>query len=300
MENGLIFNIQKYSIHDGPGIRTTVFFKGCPLNCHWCHNPEGIAPVKEIMISSNKCINCKVCTETCSNNAITIENGVPVLKRLKCKICGKCAEVCPVNAIEIVGREASVTEIMQEIENDRIFYEESGGGVTFSGGEPLAQHNFLSSLLCECKKSGIHTVLDTSGCTDWRNLKKLADKVDLFLYDIKLIDNIRHKKFTGRDNKKILYNLRMLSRLNAKIIVRIPVIPGINDDCKNIKEIGKFLAEVSIQEINLLPYHKIGGGKYKKLGIDNRMPEVDPPSDDKMKEIASLINIFGLKVKIGG
>lgn len=284
MDTGTIFNIQRYSVHDGPGIRTTVFFKGCPLRCWWCHNPESQSHTREIMFSMERCIGCGSCTRNCLHGAIGVKDGKAIIDREDCLFpneCDQCFQSCPTNAIELIGRKIGINEVMKEIQKDLIFYDQSGGGVTFSGGEPLSQLEFLSNLLDSCKREGIHTVVDTSGYISWEKLSHIAPKVDLFLYDIKLINNDKHKKYTGVCNNLILENLIKLSKGNNKIFVRIPIIPGINDDEKNIIETGEFLSKLNIAQVNLLPYHNIGLNKYKKLRVSCELLEVNSPSEEK-------------------
>lgn len=300
MHRGRIFNIQHYSIHDGPGIRTTVFFKGCPLKCWWCHNPESMEIKSQILYRSNKCIGCGDCISKCPEKALSMgEKGVVRNKEL-CTLCGICGKVCPTNAMEMVGKDAQVSEIMEEIEKDQVFYEESGGGVTFSGGEPLYQPEFLLSLLKACKNKGIHTALDTSGYSRWEVLEAVSHQVDLFLYDLKHLDYEKHLEFTGVPNTTILDNLRKLSRLHKNIWVRIPVIPGINDDADHINEIGRFVSSLNIKKVSLLPYHEIAAGKYQLLHKPYLLNHIKPPGEQKMQELEKILIPYGLEVKIGG
>ena len=300
MANGVVFKIQKYSIHDGPGIRTTIFFKGCPLNCWWCHNPESQSITPQMIFWEDRCINCGECSAACSSGAIKIKNGIPVTNKEKCILCGKCVEKCPTLAREIIGKKISAEEVIKEIEKDLIFYEESGGGVTFSGGEPLMQPKFLYDLLRQSKQQGIHTAVDTSGYSDREWLSKISDKTDLFLYDLKFMDSEKHKKYTGVSNKLILENLKLLSLKHSNIIVRIPIIPGINDDDNNILETGKFISSLNLKEINLLPYHSMSIAKYRRLGIPYKLSKIKPPTEEKIKDIEIKLKKFNLNIKIGG
>jgi pyruvate formate lyase activating enzyme len=301
MATGLVFDIKKFSIHDGPGIRTTVFFKGCPLRCSWCHNPEGLALGQEMTFWANRCIRCGACLPICAQSAISWNGDVPSADREKCTLCGACVEVCYAEAREIVGREMTVAQVMAEIERDVAFYDESGGGVTFSGGEPLLQPEFLIALLRACKEKEIHTVLDTSGCSPWEILDGVREYVDLFLYDLKLVDEARHRKFTGVFNGPILRNLQMLSTRGHNIILRAPIIPGINDDDKDIRQAGAFAAALPcLNEVDVLPYHRAGTEKYSRLHKVYDLPETHPPSDERMAHIAQILQGFGLKVKRGG
>ena len=300
MTSGNVFNIQKYSIHDGPGIRTTVFFKGCPLNCWWCHNPESQSFIPELIFYKDKCIHCETCFKICPSGAIKMKEEIPVTDRDICTLCGKCVSQCPTQAREMIGRKVTTREVMKEIEKDIMFYRESGGGVTFSGGEPLAQDDFLEELLHCCKDREIHTTLDTSGYATWQVLDKIRDRVDLFLYDVKIMDNKKHKKYTGVSNKIILENLKKLSLLNENIFVRIPVIPGINDDEQNIKSIGEFLSPLKIKQVELLPYHNIGSEKYKRLGKIYQMKNTPAPSGKKLTEISNILKGFNLNIELRG
>jgi len=300
MSTGIIFNIQKYSIHDGPGIRTTVFLKGCPLNCWWCHNPESQSFIPELIFWEYKCIHCETCFKICPSGAIKMKEGIPVTDRDICTLCGKCVNQCPTQAREMIGRKMTAREVMKEIEKDIMFYRESGGGVTFSGGEPLSQDDFLEELLHCCKDREIHTTLDTSGYATWQVLDKIRDRVDLFLYDVKIMDNKKHKKYTGVSNKIILENLKKLSLLNENIFVRIPVIPGINDDEQNIKSIGEFLSPLKIKQVELLPYHNIGSEKYKRLGKIYQMKNTPAPSGKKLTEISNILKGFNLNIELRG
>jgi len=300
MTTGVIFNIQRYSIHDGPGIRTTVFLKGCPLNCWWCQNPESQLSGQEMIFWGDRCISCGACSAICSSNAIQIKNGVPVTEKEKCILCGKCIEKCPALAREMIGEKLTTEEVTREIEKDLVFYEESGGGVTFSGGEPLKQSEFLESLLNCCQKKKIHSAVDTSGYISWGILNKISPKVDLFLYDLKLMDSERHKKYTGVPNEIILENLKKLSSVHHNIFVRFPVIPGINDDSQNIKEMGGFLSSLKIAQLNLLPYHYIGIDKYRRLGRTYRLIAAQPPSKEKLLEVSAVLKKFNLNVKLRG
>ena len=301
-EKGLIFDVKKYAIHDGEGIRTTVFFKGCPLNCFWCHNPEGISAEKELMYKESKCIFCLDCIGICDVKAISENEKSININREKCTLCGDCAGICPSGAIEIVGKEVNPEEIFQEINKDLIFYDESGGGVTFSGGEPMLQINFLDSILTMCRETGISTFLDTSGYADKKDFEKIIDKVDTFLYDIKCVENSRHEKMTGVSNKIILENLKMLSESNSDIIIRYPLIPGFNDSDDDIDLlIDKMNSYDNIKKINLLPYHKIGTAKY--IGFSksfNILEKTAEPSDRLIKNIQSRLKDAGFFVKIGG
>ena len=299
LNTGTIFDIKKFSIHDGPGIRTTVFLKGCPLSCWWCHNPEGQASQEELILRPDRCIACGACIEACDRGAVTSDRGIVVTTRERCTACGACVDVCYAGARELVGRTGTVADVMEEIERDRPFYDQSRGGVTFSGGEPLSQPAFLRDLLEACKARGLHTVLDTCGFAAWEVLDRVRAYVDLFLYDLKLMDDARHREISGVSNKPILRNLLRLSREGHRIILRVPIIPEVNDDEENLRQIARFAAALpSLQRVDLLPYHRIGRDKYERLGKDCLMPEVEPPTRERAREIARMVAGFGLEVNV--
>lgn len=298
---GNIFNIQKYSIHDGPGIRTTVFFKGCPLKCKWCHNPESQSFNNEIMFFKDKCIGCGFCLKACKNKVISFNSNSINFNKDKCTLCGQCCEDCPTTAMSMVGERKSSDDIINEILKDKIFYDESKGGVTFSGGEPLSQKDFLKELLIKCKNKGINTVVDTSGFGEEETIRDISPYVDLFLYDLKVIDNEKHNKYVGVSNEKILKNLKLLTDLNKRIFIRIPIIPTVNDSKKDIEDFINTLKNIrGIEEINILPYHNISSEKYKRLNKKYELEEIEAPTDGKMEEIKKAFEKEGFKVKIGG
>ncbi len=241
---GTVFNIQRFSTHDGPGIRTTVFLKGCPLACPWCHNPESRAPELEIAFNEGRCIHCGACVRSCKAGAV--EN------RLLCVLCGECVDACPTGAREIVGRVYTVDELLAEVERDRDFYQDSGGGVTFSGGEPLMQPTFLASALAACKARELHTTVDTTGFAPNATLRDVARHTDLFLYDLKLMDTERHRAYTGASNELILDNLRTLAELGSEVVIRIPLIPGITDTEENLTAIGDFVHSLGLGRVSLV------------------------------------------------
>jgi pyruvate formate lyase activating enzyme len=298
---GIVFDIKRFSIHDGPGIRTTVFFKGCPLRCSWCHNPESQDRKPERIFWENRCLRCQACIASCRQGAIRLDGSHIITDDEKCILCGACVEACYAEARQIAGREMTIAQVMSEIERDIPFYDQSAGGVTFSGGEPLLQSDYLLALLLACKEWGIHAALDTCGFASWETLNRLRNHVDLFLYDLKLIDLARHKKYTGVSNIRILDNLQRLSEHGHNIILRVPIIPGINDDIKNIRAIGTFVADLpNVNRVDILPYHRAAISKYERLHRTYRFSELYPPSEDKMAEITQVLEEFGLQVKVGG
>ncbi|HZK86069.1 MAG TPA: glycyl-radical enzyme activating protein [Desulfosporosinus sp.] len=301
MVNGNVVNIMKYSIHDGPGIRTTVFFKGCPLNCQWCHNPESQEFDQELMYWPDRCIACGQCLEVCPNGAIISTEGRMQYLREQCTACGECCKACPAGVRALVAKAMSLSEVMTEIEKDVIFYDESGGGVTFSGGEALMQPEFLLELLKSCRKKEIHTAVETCGFVNHDSLKLMSDYVDLFLYDLKLIDSNKHQDVTGVPNERILSNLQWLAEHHPRVIVRLAIIPGINDDEDNLCKTGEFIASLKQgMEIHILPYHKAGVDKYQRLGRSYCLPELQSPDKERMDKIARKLERFSLRVKIGG
>lgn len=302
ISSGTIFDIKKFAIHDGPGIRTTVFLKGCPLKCFWCHNPEGINSDHELIYQKKRCLkDCNDCISVCPHNALSPINNFITINEKKCTISGKCANICPTEALRVIGKKISVDEFIKEIEKDRVFFEQSNGGVTFSGGEPLMQPEFLFALLAECQKRNIHTVVDTCGYTPFKNLYKIKDKVDLFFYDLKIMDEKKHKDITGVSNHLILDNLKNLSQQKKKIHIRIPIIAELNDSEKNIIQTVEFLKSLgNIKEISLLPYHKMGSVKYRNLKKESHRPDIKSLSDESINKIKTLITNSGFNVKIGG
>ena len=302
MSKPLVFDIKRYAINDGPGIRIAVFLKGCNLNCAWCHNPESISDEAERMYSSSRCIRCGTCVAACPEKAITLTPEGIITDMALCKMHVKCAGVCPTKAIEISGREISAAEIIQEIEKERPFFDQSGGGVTFSGGEPLLHHKFLIRLLKECGKLGIHRAVDTAGFVKTDIILKVAEHTDLFLYDLKFMDPEKHRKWTGVTNEKILENLKALADTGAKIIIRIPLIGGVNDDAENMETTARFVAGLSgvKKEVNLLPYHKIAQTKYQKLGRPEDFQLLEEPSKEIQLQAISIFQKYGLMANIGG
>jgi pyruvate formate lyase activating enzyme len=287
LTRGIVFDIRKFSIHDGPGIRTTVFFKGCPLQCAWCHNPESQAAGPELIVRSNRCLRCGACVEACPEDAIRMDAEGPCTDRARCEQCGLCVDACFSGARELAGREMTTAQVMAEIDRDRPFYDESGGGATFSGGEPLLQPEFLLELLQACRAGGIHTVLDTCGYAPWAVLDRILPYVDLFLYDIKTLDDRRHRALTGVSNERIVRNLRALDAHGTAIVVRVPVIPGVNDGAGELRAIGALAAELpSVARIELLPYHRIGVEKYGRIAREYSLPEVRPPSQEQIAALA--------------
>lgn len=291
---GMLFDIQHFSIHDGPGIRTTVFFKGCNLKCHWCHNPESQSFKSEIMIDDQKCIKCGACIKACENDARKIIDNQVVVSSHSCIKCGKCADVCYSNAINFVGHIWTVEEVMEEIQKDASFYRNSGGGVTFSGGETMLQIDFLDELLERCKSQGIHTTVDTAGNVPWEYFEKILPKTDLFLYDLKCMGKKQHKKFTGVDNTVIKENLEKLKR-KTDVWIRIPCMKGVNDSEEEFQQyLGCLHCVDRIKRIELLPYHSYGERKYTMLG--RSVPDFEPMEHDVAETLKKKLETKGFLV----
>lgn len=300
-KTGIVFDIKKFSIHDGPGIRTTVFLKGCPLACWWCHNPESQSIGVEIMLHERRCIRCGSCVEECPNTAI-VETDTGVHTDLEiCTRCGECVPSCQAEARQFVGREMTVSQVLAEVNQDTSFYDQSGGGVTFSGGEPLFQRRFLTALLKSCQEEELHTALDTCGYASWDVIDAVRPYVDVFLYDLKIIDDELHKKYTGVPNQLILNNLNGLVTNGEHVIVRIPLIPGITDTEQNLREIAEHLAALPVKvEINLLPYHDSARGKYERLGQLYKLPDPSTGDSGSPAEMLDIFSPYDLPVSLGG
>lgn len=302
-ERGVIFNIQHYSIHDGPGIRTTVFLKGCPLRCLWCQNPESQSLRPELFFDADKCKGCGTCVAACPDQAITLDGGRSWTNREQCKGAGGCAEACPNEARNLIGRFATAEEVFKDVAADNIFYQRSGGGVTLSGGDPVAQSGFATTLLRLCKRAGIHTTLDTCGHARWETLRPMLEHTDLVLFDLKHMDSVQHKQLTGASNDWILENARRIHHeLSIPLLARVPIIPGYNDSAENLQATARFIAEElnTSTKVHLLPYHRLGETKYERLEKQGTAFSAEPPSEARMAELQQVFGSFGLTAVIGG
>lgn len=300
-KKGIIFDIKRYAIHDGPGIRTTAFFKGCPLRCLWCCNPESYKTATEIIYTESRCIHCGSCQVVCPNDAIKISKNKLEIIRENCSGCNICALECPANALELSGKAYSVKELLIEVEKDSTFYYKSEGGITVSGGECTMQPEFLLSFLKKCKENYFHVTIDTCGFVEWNIFKKIIEYVDLVLYDVKITNEEKHIKYTGKSNKLILENLKKLSKIGIPIIIRIPLIPGFNDSKKEVSAIADMVSKLkNIQEVNILPYHRLGESKHTRLGNEYKMKDIKPPNDVCLEKAKSVFLSKGIKIKIGG
>ena len=298
----LIFDIRRYSINDGPGIRITIFMKGCPLRCRWCHNPESQSPKVQKLYTASKCIGARDCIEVCPTGALTHTPDGIVTDGERCTLCGKCAEACPTRAIEMSGKLYSSRELVKIIERERVHIDQSGGGVTFSGGEPLMHPGFLIEMLDACGKSGLHRAVDTCGFANTETLLEVARHTDLFLFDLKLVDPVQHKKWTGVDNRLILKNLKLLAETGANINIRIPFIKNVNTAENEIRKMADFVSSLPGQKplVNLLPYHNIASGKYQKLEMEYNAGEMAEPLDLEIRQAIEIFKNRGLEVEVGG
>ncbi len=290
-EEGIVFDIKRYAVHDGPGVRTVVFLKGCSLSCVWCHNPESISGLPELSMYPQRCIGCGACIEACPNGVHEFrEDGEHLLHREHCVRCGKCADACYSEAVVLIGKRMTVEQVMQVLRQDRPFYEASSGGVTLSGGEPFVQGRFTIALLQACKAEGLHTAVDTSGQTSWPLIEEALPYIDLILYDLKHTDSAEHKRYTGATTDLPLEHLRRLSRTGVPIEIRIPVVPTANDAPEVGEAMGRFIASLgNIVGVRLLPYHNLAGSKYISIGRPNTMPQVESPSREDMERVAGYL-----------
>jgi pyruvate formate lyase activating enzyme len=298
---GVIFGIKRYAIHDGPGIRTTVFLKGCPLRCRWCHNPESWDPNPELGLRASRCVVCAECLRACPHEAIRLIDQRPVTDPARCALCGACVEACVNGAREIIGRRVTVDDVMAEIIKDRVFYDESGGGATFSGGEPLMQADFLDAALRRCSAGAIHTTVDTTCYAAPEVVQRIAEHTDLFLCDLKHADSAAHRTITGAGNELILDNIRGLVSAGRSVIIRVPVIPGVNDDEANIGATARLVASLNgVRRIDLLPYKRFGLDKAARLTGNHDMLALEPVAEERIRAIAEAFERHGLTVTIGG
>ncbi|MEE4312604.1 MAG: glycyl-radical enzyme activating protein [candidate division KSB1 bacterium] len=305
---GFIFNIQRFSIHDGPGIRTTAFLKGCSMRCFWCHNPEGRNPYLELQYFPARCIACGECVAACPNHAHEMRDGVHYFLRDKCRMSGRCVDTCYALALELSGKEMTVSQVMEEILRDRAFYENSGGGVTLSGGEPVLHTDFSLQILKRCRDEGFHTAIETCGQYQWEKLLRLIPVTDMVMMDLKHMDTEKHRQGTGHYNELILNNARRLALTDKPIIFRTPVIPGFNDTEAEIGEIAAFirdLYEIRVKygkmeeedagiRYELLPFHQMAGDKYRSLDMEYRAKDLKPPDKSRMEELKNILIAHGI------
>ncbi len=303
MISGRVFNVQRFSTRDGPGIRTTVFLKGCPLACRWCHNPEGMRSAPELLTHPSRCIECNACVSACPHGYAVpategngIRQGVP-----SCEACGDCVEVCPTGAREIAGREIGIGELLETVSRDRVFCEESGGGVTFSGGEPLQQAEFVLAALAACRDAGLHTAVDTCGLVETRDLLAAAELADLILFDLKTSDAARHRSATGASNERIIANLKLLADGPAPIWLRVPLVPGVNDDEEELAGMAHLTSTLgAVRRVSILPYHKLGRDKRERLGLPTLDPDPGTPGPGRIRSAAAHFERAGIETLIGG
>jgi pyruvate formate lyase activating enzyme len=309
---GVVFNIQRFSIHDGPGIRTTVFLKGCPMRCYWCHNPEGRHPYPEIRYHADRCIACGACVAACPNHAHELVNGAHVFNRDLCRVSGECVQTCYSGALELNGRLMSVSQILEEVLRDRAFYDGSNGGVTLSGGEPSLFSHFARCILEACKAEGLHTAIETCGEIAWRSYEEILPFTDLVMMDLKLVTPENHLAVTGRSNERILANARNLALSDKPLLFRTPVVPTVNDNEEEVAKISQFIRSlIDLRHRNggvvknhaaityeLLPFHKLASDKYTSLGMDYPAAALDTPAKSRMLELLDVVKMHGIDARI--
>jgi pyruvate formate lyase activating enzyme len=299
---GLVFDMQRFAIHDGPGIRTLIFLKGCPLHCHWCQNPESIGRQPEIMLVHGNCINCGKCLDVCPEGAIAkVNEGETIIDRELCTLCGECAKFCYANSINISGRYLTVAEVLAEVERDRKFYERTGGGMTLSGGEPCVQSAFVAELARQAQARKLHTAIETCGHTRWEVLAGILQFMDLVLYDIKHMNSEAHRRLTGVSNELILENAQRVASLAIPMRVRMPLMPGMNDSIENVQATAAFTASLpNIEAFDILPYHRMGEPKWGQLGQPYKLHGVAPHSRERVYELFDIACQYGVEVTVGG
>lgn len=303
-----VFNIQRFSIHDGPGIRTTVFLKGCPLRCAWCHNPESFDPRPELAVADHRCVGCDLCTPVCDQGLTgpVLVGSFDNRPTDQCERCGQCADACPTEARQLLGDSYTVSRLLDEISKDEVYHQQSKGGITFSGGEPLSAFNaeFVLDCLEYLKNKGVHTTIDTCGHVKQGILARAAKLADLFLFDLKIMDSQKHRQATGQDNHLILDNLTYLMRGGKKLKIRVPLIPGMTDSRGNLEAMAAFLKKSCgsnpLPVVHLLPYHRVASEKYQRLGRAYTLDQVDPMTDSEINDRAGWLKNHGLTVHIGG
>ncbi|SBW07763.1 Glycyl-radical enzyme activating protein family [uncultured delta proteobacterium] len=296
---GTIFDIQRYSVHDGPGIRTILFLKGCPLRCPWCSNPESLTVAPQLWQQKRKCVGCGSCLTACPAGAIMPGGQGITVDWARCDSCGKCARACCSGALEMIGRAMTVEDAVEAALRDRAFYKDTGG-VTLSGGEPLLQADFAANVLRGCKERGLHTAMETTGYADWRKIERLLPYTDFFLYDIKLINSEKHKAAVGVDNARILRNAENIASAGKPLVVRVPVVPGINDDAENLRATVRFAAAIGARSVDLLPYHRLGEPKWERLGKPYTLGGTPALSNACLRDVLDAIGDMHVPVTVGG
>ena len=300
LPTGLLMDVKRFAVHDGPGVRTTLFLKGCPLRCVWCHNPEGISPRPQTACYAHKCIGCGECARVCPTGAQRMDaSGGHIFDREKCVACGACEEACLGEAMKLFGRTVTVDKAEAIALEDRAFYAHSGGGVTVSGGEPLLQADFVRALFERLKNQGIHTAIDTCGNVAWAAFEKALPVSDMFLFDVKHIDSDAHRALTGAGNERILDNLRRLSDAGARIEIRMPLVPGANDGADVLERIGALLGSLNVEAMRVLPYHSLARSKYAALGLPDTMPDAPSPDDEQIARAVSILRAHGVNAVSG-
>jgi len=297
---GVIFDVQRFSLHDGPGLRTDVFFKGCSLHCAWCCNPESQRPAPELSVFVANCIGCGECVHVCPQRALSLVGGRVVRNEEVCDQCGLCETACPAGALRMIGRTVTAGQVLHEVLRDAAFYAPGSGGLTLTGGEPTLQPEFAAALLRLAKVEGLHTALETCGQASWSVFESLLPYLDLVLYDVKHMDPQQHRLATGSSNECILDNVRRLVAVGTRVILRMPLIPGLNTEESNLQQVAAFAAGLGIQEVHVLPYHALGKPKYRALGRGYMLDEITPMKNEQAETLADVMRAYGLQVQVGG